>query len=356
MANLPIVTFNAGELSPKVDARSDTEKYRAGCRKLDNLIPRIYGSVEKRPGVRYVAKSKYSCGRVWRRKQNISAVLNEPTVTMGHNIRGSEDFNNIGLTLHSPVVQIVNGDGGGGVYKENCVFWLKCDDNEASTNVIDSGINANNGTASVNTSVLHTTGKVDGGFNFDGTSSIAIEAGTICMNSNFTLSFWFKMPLSEVYGQSIFSIPIVGGFGFWGGFGLEIIYSYYDYLAKKMLMIFMNNATDFYNILPENQEDVFQNWTHIVFSNIYLGPGEGEDGGYLCGIRRFVNSFWIEGEDTVNELILYPPNSGAGTLGNNFTGYLDDIRFYNTALTQSQVNTLYNNGAGTDGLLFPVEI
>jgi len=347
MANLPIVTFNAGELSPKVDARSDTEKYRAGCRKLDNLIPRIYGSVEKRPGVRYVAKSKYSCGRLWRRKQNISAVLNEPTVTMGHNIRGSEDFNNIGLTLHSPVVQIVNGDGGGGVYKENCVFWLKCDDNEASTNVIDSGINANNGTASVNTSVLHTTGKVDGGFNFDGTSSIAIEAGTISMDSNFTISFWFKMPLSEVYGQSIFSIPIGGGFG------LEITYANYDYGVEKILKIVTSSGIDYY-IFPESQEDVFQNWTHIVFSNIYLGRGEG--GGYLCGIRRFVNSVWTEGEDTINELTLRTPNSGAGTFGNNFTGYLDDIRFYNTALTQSQVNTLYNNGAGTDGLLFPVEI
>lgn len=350
MANLPIVTFNAGELSPKVDARSDTEKYRAGCRKLDNLIPRIYGSVEKRPGVRYVAKSKYSSGRVWRRKQNISAVLNEPTVTMGHNIRVSEDFNNIGLTLHSPVVQIVNGDGGGGVYKENCAFWLKCDDNEASTNVIDSGINANNGTASVNTSVLHTTGKVDGGFNFDGTSSIAIEAGTLSMDSNFSISFWFKMPLSEVYGQSILSIPFEEG-----EFGLKITYVIYDYpYGDEKVLEIVNGNGSLYYIFPESQEDVFQNWTHIVFSNIYLGRTEG--GGYLHGISRFLNSLWTEGEVGVNEVTLLTANSGAGTFGNNFTGCLDDIRFYNIALTQSQVNTLYNNGAGTDGLLFPVEI
>ena len=352
MANLPIVTFNAGELSPKVDARSDTEKYRAGCRKLDNLIPRIYGSVEKRPGVRYVAKSKYSSGRVWRRKQNISAVLNEPTVTMGRNIRVGEDFNNIGLTLHSPVVQIVNG-GGGGVYKENCAFWLKCDDNEASTNVIDSGINANNGTASVNTSVLYTTGKVDGGFNFDGTSSIAIEVGTLSKDSNFSISFWFKMPLSEVSGQSILSIPFEEG-----EFGLKITYERHRYgydpkydIEERELQI----VTEFGNypyIWPESQEDGFQNWTHIVFSHIYLG--RGEYGGYLCGVNRFVNSI---GEDVViNEETLVPANSGAGTFGNNFTGCLDDIRFYNIALTQSQVNTLYNNGAGTDGLLFPVEI
>lgn len=350
MANLPIVTFNAGELSPQVDARSDTEKYQAGCRKLDNLIPRIYGSVEKRPGVRYVAKSKYSSGRVWRRKQNISAVLNEPTVTMGHNIRVSEDFNNIGLTLHSPVVQIVNGDGGGGVYKENCAFWFKCDDNEASTNVIDSGINANNGTASVNTSVLYTTGKVDGGFNFDGTSSIAIEVGALSTDSNFSISFWFKMPLSGVSGQSILSIPFKEDEL---DFGLKITYVRYPYGEEYVLEI-SNGFGVYYYIFPDSQEDVFQNWTHIVFSHFYLGRSEG--GGYLEGIRRFLNSLWSEGEDVTNAVVLVPGTSGAGTLGNNFTGCLDDIRFYNIALTQSQVNTLYNNGAGTDGLLFPVEI
>lgn len=50
----PVVTFNAGELSPLVDARSDVDKYRAGCRTLENMIPRIYGPAERRPGTKYV--------------------------------------------------------------------------------------------------------------------------------------------------------------------------------------------------------------------------------------------------------------------------------------------------------------
>jgi hypothetical protein len=58
MANIPIISFNSGELSPLIDARSDIEKYSSGCRTLQNMIPRIYGNVERRPGTEYIASSK----------------------------------------------------------------------------------------------------------------------------------------------------------------------------------------------------------------------------------------------------------------------------------------------------------
>ncbi|GAH37867.1 unnamed protein product, partial [marine sediment metagenome] len=54
MANIPIISFNAGEFTPQIDARSDIEKYSSGCRTLDNFIPRIYGGVTKRPGTKYI--------------------------------------------------------------------------------------------------------------------------------------------------------------------------------------------------------------------------------------------------------------------------------------------------------------
>ena len=50
----PIVSFNAGELSPQIDARSDVDKYSSGLRVLENMIPRIYGSAERRPGFKYI--------------------------------------------------------------------------------------------------------------------------------------------------------------------------------------------------------------------------------------------------------------------------------------------------------------
>ena len=49
-----IVNFNGGEFSPKIDARSDTEKYAGGCRQLDNMIPLIFGGAERRPGTEFI--------------------------------------------------------------------------------------------------------------------------------------------------------------------------------------------------------------------------------------------------------------------------------------------------------------
>lgn len=63
MSNIPIISFNAGELSPKIDARADIEKYPSGCRTLENMIPTIYGDAERRPGTEFIHEAKYG---MWR--------------------------------------------------------------------------------------------------------------------------------------------------------------------------------------------------------------------------------------------------------------------------------------------------
>tara|TARA_R110000796_G_scaffold252537_2_gene387469 strand:+ start:12028 stop:14700 length:2673 start_codon:yes stop_codon:yes gene_type:complete len=51
-------SFAAGELSPRLDARSDIEKYTSGCRTLENFILTPYGGVNRRPGNVYIADTK----------------------------------------------------------------------------------------------------------------------------------------------------------------------------------------------------------------------------------------------------------------------------------------------------------
>ncbi len=48
--NKEIVSFNAGEMTAKSDALENIEKYQSGCRHLESMLPRIYGSAERRPG------------------------------------------------------------------------------------------------------------------------------------------------------------------------------------------------------------------------------------------------------------------------------------------------------------------
>lgn len=58
-------TFNAGELSPLLDGRTDVAKYNNGCRVLENFIPSVQGPAVRRGGTRYVAEVKASANRTW---------------------------------------------------------------------------------------------------------------------------------------------------------------------------------------------------------------------------------------------------------------------------------------------------
>ncbi len=58
MSNIGIINLNGGVYTPLIDVRSDIEKYSSGCRILDNYIPRIYGSIERRPGTKFIKEAK----------------------------------------------------------------------------------------------------------------------------------------------------------------------------------------------------------------------------------------------------------------------------------------------------------
>lgn len=56
--------FNAGELSPLMDGRTDQEKYFAGAKTLLNFVPTVQGPAVRRGGTRYLGPTKNS-GRAW---------------------------------------------------------------------------------------------------------------------------------------------------------------------------------------------------------------------------------------------------------------------------------------------------
>ena len=54
MTKTAIVSFNSGAVTPEIDARFDIEKYSRGCRRLENMIPDMYGNATKRPGTELI--------------------------------------------------------------------------------------------------------------------------------------------------------------------------------------------------------------------------------------------------------------------------------------------------------------
>lgn len=65
--------FNAGELSPKLDGRTDLAKYALGCKRLEGFVPVVQGPAMRTPGTRYVAPVKDSADRCWLLKFEFSA-------------------------------------------------------------------------------------------------------------------------------------------------------------------------------------------------------------------------------------------------------------------------------------------
>lgn len=59
-ATLLIASFNAGEFSPRMEARVDFAKYRNACKTLENFLPLPQGGARRRAGWRFVAEVKDS--------------------------------------------------------------------------------------------------------------------------------------------------------------------------------------------------------------------------------------------------------------------------------------------------------
>ena len=57
-ASYAFTNFTAGELSPRLDGRTDVNKYFNGCSRLENFVIHPHGGASRRPGTKYIASVK----------------------------------------------------------------------------------------------------------------------------------------------------------------------------------------------------------------------------------------------------------------------------------------------------------
>lgn len=185
--DLIIQSFNAGELSPHLDGRSDLEKYYSGCRILENMIPLPYGDAERRPGTYFVAELKDNA-----KKANLVSFQYSTEQAYIHEygdqyIRFYKDFGQIqgeaGTEDLSAIGSIV-------------AHWLLNDD-LGTQDVLDDDAETHNGaTETANTEDLHVTGKVGTGcFNLNGIDAVIVpDHGDFTfvegVNGDFSLIAW----------------------------------------------------------------------------------------------------------------------------------------------------------------------
>ena len=57
---VPLTSFVAGEFSPKLDGRTDYEKYSSGCKTLENMLVHPQGMASRRVGTQFISEVKTS--------------------------------------------------------------------------------------------------------------------------------------------------------------------------------------------------------------------------------------------------------------------------------------------------------
>ena len=57
---LALTSFIAGEFSPKLDGRTDFEKYSSGCKTLENMLVHPQGMASRRVGTQFISEIKTS--------------------------------------------------------------------------------------------------------------------------------------------------------------------------------------------------------------------------------------------------------------------------------------------------------
>ena len=95
-------SFNAGVISPDVANRTDLEKYRYALLKGRNVFVRPYGSVYRRPGMRFMAQCKYPDKKAILVEFNFSTSISY-LLEFGHKyIRVFKDNVYLGVEVASP--------------------------------------------------------------------------------------------------------------------------------------------------------------------------------------------------------------------------------------------------------------
>lgn len=224
--NKIIQSLNSGELSPKMDARIDQDKYNSGNQTMENFIPLIYGGAEERPGTEYINSA-------------ISSVEASKSLLIGfeHSVDDTYvlEFGNQamrvfkdGARVFAPSVTEDLSDFDSATGDSSLIAHWKMDDNLADQVISDDSIaETHDGVTSVNdTDQLTTT-------NFLGTANKALDLNDtdfITVPDNAAFSFGdgtddspFSIMMEIFYvsdgaGQGLIAKNITNGQGEWSIF------------------------------------------------------------------------------------------------------------------------------------------
>jgi hypothetical protein len=189
-------------------------------------------------------------------------------------------------------------------------------------------------------------------FNVVGRGSLRCGNGSYILHKNYksfssegmTCAFWIKVDANSIGAGNINPIGMFGGNVSSSLLVQLSINTTTGYLqTPPYSYVYQNSAIDFTSAsptVPTGKTYNFTNWTHMCY--VY----------YKNYAVLYINSVPYKKAYAWNGWTPYPgTTSYIGTTNNSyFSGYMDDIRIYNTSLSQTEITALYNY----DGLNEPL--
>lgn len=226
----------------------------------------------------------------------------------------------------------LNGDA---ALVSGAVAHYKLDENAANTSVTDSTGTQAAATASQNTSVMHTTGQVGGGLDFNGTTdyvNIPHDASQL-LTSGFTFAAWIQPDSQGESGGRI--LDKSAGTSATGGWR-------WGFAVGSDVMVLRVNAGG--SIVSNTITVDGTTWVHVAVTVTAAGAVIH----YINGVADLTgNTAALAGITTTNDMRI---GNRSGATDRSFDGVIDDVRIFNRVLSPTEIELLYAEQTGADAL------
>lgn len=235
------------------------------------------------------------------------------TIGTKHIIHGYVIDGNFNTTNFSYEVEIVKSDNTIPINGLTSYFPF-------NGNANDEGGNGNHGTVYGATLTTDRFGKLNSAYTFNGTSNYIKLAGKFGGGKEMTVSAWFNVNGSTGTFQAIFESE--GAYSTNGNIHLQCN-------TYGNNVVYYNTG---YCLLPILLPTPYNQWRHVVIT-----AKSGDIRLYENGVQK---AKYNDKYDLIS--ISDKVDIGRGTQGRYFKGQIDDVRVYNRALSESEVQALYN--------------
>jgi len=219
----------------------------------------------------------------------------------------------------------------------------KCNDDASSTTVTDDGAGNHDGTCSQNTDQWSVTGKINEAFDLDGSNVIEIDSLASAVNSDTigTISLWIEITNNQSGYFFSFSDSSSSG-------GLDIFAIGCSGASPNKIIIYTYWGSgvqwQWYSA------ELSEGWHHFAVVQNGTSPKFYIDGTQDTTAFDVDNdaTSWFDDSDGTLDTGYIGARAFNGGADNKYTGKIDDIRYYQLALSAGQVSFLYSGGNGTE--------